>query len=103
MDESGAGAPAMARLIFESLAARYAEVLGRIAVHSGKELKRLFIVGGASQNEFLNRLTREATGLEVFRGSPESSTVGNFAVQLAALEQPPGSVWAAKLTSAQQL
>jgi rhamnulokinase len=43
-------------------------------------------VGGASQNEFLNRLTEEATGLQVHRGSPESSTVGNFAVQMAALE-----------------
>jgi rhamnulokinase len=86
MDESAAGAPAMARLIFESLAARYAEVLERIALHSGKELKRLFVVGGASQNEFLNRLTTEATGLQVFRGSAESSTVGNLAVQMAVLD-----------------
>jgi rhamnulokinase len=86
MDESAAGAPAMARLIFESLAARYAEVLGRISVHSSKEFTRLFVVGGASQNEFLNRLTAEATGLKVFRGSSESSTVGNLAVQLAVLD-----------------
>ena len=86
MDESPAGAPAMARLIFESLAARYAEVLDRIAMHSGKEFTRLFVVGGASQNELLNRLTAEATGLQVFRGSAESSTVGNFAVQLAVLD-----------------
>jgi rhamnulokinase len=86
LDESPEGAPVFASLIFHSLAARYAEVLGRIALHSGKQLKRLFVVGGASRNEFLNRLTREATGLEVFRGSPESSTVGNFAVQMAALE-----------------
>ena len=86
MDESSAGAPAMASLIFHSLAARYAQVLRRIAVHSGKEFERLFVVGGASQNEFLNRLTAEATGLQVFRGSAESSTVGNFAVQLAVLD-----------------
>ena len=33
-----------------------------------------------------NRLTAQATRLEVLRGSPESSTVGNFAVQLATLE-----------------
>ena len=58
----------------------------RVAFLTGKKLKRLFIVGGANQNAFLNRLTSEATGLEVFRGSPESSTVGNFAVQLATLE-----------------
>jgi rhamnulokinase len=86
LDESPANAPAFASLIFHSLAARYAQVLNRVAFLTDKKLKRLFIVGGANQNAFLNRLTAEATGLEVFRGSPESSTVGNFAVQLATLE-----------------
>lgn len=86
LDERGANAPAFAHLIFHSLAARYAQVLERVAFHSGKKLKRLFIVGGASQNDLLNRLTEEATGLEVVRGSAESSTVGNFATQMAALE-----------------
>jgi rhamnulokinase len=86
LDESPANAPAFASLIFHSLAARYAKVLDRVAFLTGKRLKRLFIVGGASQNAFLNRLTQQATGLEVFRGAPESSTVGNFAVQLATLE-----------------
>jgi rhamnulokinase len=86
LDESPANAPQFASLIFHSLAARYAAVLDRVALLTDKKLKRLFIVGGANQNAFLNRLTAEATGLEVFRGSPESSTVGNFAVQLATLE-----------------
>jgi rhamnulokinase len=84
LDESNAAL--FASLIFHSLAARYAEVLARVALHSGKEFKRLFIVGGGSRNEFLNRLTASATGLEVFRGSTESSTIGNFAVQLAVLD-----------------
>jgi rhamnulokinase len=86
LEERPDNAPEFASLIFHSLAARYAEVLERVALHSGKELKRLFVVGGGSQNEFLNRLTQEATKLEVFRGAAESSTVGNFAVQLAVLE-----------------
>ena len=86
LDESPANAPEFASLIFHSLAARYAKVLDRVAFLTGKRLKRLFIVGGANQNTFLNRLTQEATRLEVHRGSPESSTVGNFAVQLATLE-----------------
>jgi len=86
LDESPANAPAFASLIFHSLAARYARVLDRVAFLTGKRLQRLFIVGGASQNTFLNRLTQEATGLEVFRGAAESSTVGNFAIQLAILE-----------------
>jgi rhamnulokinase len=46
----------------------------------------MYIVGGASRNTFLNRLTASATGLEVLCGAVESSTIGNFAVQLAALE-----------------
>ena len=86
LDEGPENAPVFASLIFHSLAAQYAKVLERVALHSGKKLRRLFIVGGASQNDFLNRLTRQATGLELHRGSPESSTVGNFAVQLATLE-----------------
>jgi rhamnulokinase len=86
LDESPENAPVFASLIFHSLAARYAKVLDRVAFHSGKKLKRLFVVGGASQNDYLNQLTKEATGLELFRGAAESSTVGNFAVQLAVLE-----------------
>jgi rhamnulokinase len=86
LDEKAENAPAFANLIFHSLAARYAHVLQRLAYHSGKTLKRLFIVGGASQNDLLNRLTAEATGLQVLRGSTESSSVGNFATQMAALE-----------------
>jgi rhamnulokinase len=78
--------PAIANLIFHSLAACYAQVLSRISLHSGKRFRRLFIVGGGSQNLYLNHLTAEATGLEVIRGSQESSTIGNFAVQLARLQ-----------------
>lgn len=86
LDESPENAAQFANLIFHSLASRYAEVLQRLEVHSGKRFKRLFLVGGGSRNEYLNRLTRDATGLDLICGSPESSTLGNFAVQLAALE-----------------
>ena len=81
-----ADAPSMASLILHSLAARYAQVLTRVQHHSGKSLRRLFIVGGGSRNTLLNRLTANATGLEVICGAAESSTIGNFAVQLAVLE-----------------
>ena len=45
LDEFPENAPAFASLIFHSLAARYAKVLDRISLHSGKQFKRLFIVG----------------------------------------------------------
>jgi rhamnulokinase len=83
---SDAATPSIANLIIHSLAARYAEVLASIAKITGKKLKRLFIVGGGSQNTLLNRLTAKRTGLEVIPGATESTTIGNFAVQLAALQ-----------------
>ena len=86
LDEAPENAPAFVSLILHSLAQRYAEVLTRIREHTGKSIRRIYIVGGGSQNAFLNRLTSQATGLEVRRGSVESSTLGNFAVQLATLE-----------------
>ena len=88
--EDTSAAPAFASLIFHSLAARYREVLAKIEAHTGKRLKRVFIVGGGSRNEFLNGLIGEVTGLEVHRGSAESSTLGNFALQLAVLDGDDG-------------
>ena len=86
MDESPEAAPAFANVIFHSLAARYKVVLENISGHTGKKLKRVFIVGGGSRNQYLNRLIAERTGLEVHTGSAESSTIGNFAIQLAVLD-----------------
>jgi rhamnulokinase len=80
------GAPAIANLIFHSLAERYAQVLDSIETITGKSLRRVFIVGGGNRNHLLNRLTRQCTGLEIILGSTESTTIGNFAVQLAALD-----------------
>jgi rhamnulokinase len=56
------------------------------AVLTGRRFRRLYVVGGGSRNSLLNELTRRATGLDVILGSPQSSTIGNFSVQLAALE-----------------
>ena len=103
LDPTPHHAPALASFLFHSLAARYAEVLRNVATITGKKLRRLYIMGGGSQNELLNRLTAEATGLEVIRAGTECSTLGNFAVQLAALEPldhtRPTAAWAARLQS----
>jgi len=77
--------PVMANLIFHSLAARYSEVLGNLENVTGKKFKQLYIVGGGSKNTLLNQLTQKTTGLQIVTGSVESSTVGNFAIQLATL------------------
>jgi rhamnulokinase len=98
-----AHAAEMASFLFHSLAARYAVVLRKVSEITGKHFRKLYIMGGGSQNEFLNRLTAQATGLEVRRAGTECSTIGNFAVQLATLETStnsrPSAAWAATLES----
>jgi rhamnulokinase len=101
-------APQMTSLILYSLAARYRQIMSSLAQITGKRLRRIYIVGGGSRNTLLNRLTEAATGLEVRCGAVESATIGNFAVQLAALEDPrPEGVaaatvahWAQRILSA---
>ena len=104
IEEHPASMPVFARLIFHSLAERYATVLADVEALTEKKLTKLAVVGGGSLNAFLNRLTAEATGLEVCRGVAESSTTGNFAVQLASFEGSANSpdriaFWARTLAS----
>jgi rhamnulokinase len=78
--------PAYASLIFHSLAHRYGDVLRDLVRLTGHRHERIYVVGGGSLNPLLNRLTAEVTGLPLSCGVVESSTIGNFAVQLASLE-----------------
>lgn len=78
--------PLFARLIFESLSARYASALTSLESMLGRKFTRIHILGGASRNKLLTSLTEQRTGLPVSIGHPESTTIGSFAVQLAASE-----------------
>lgn len=72
---------AMARTILDSLALRYASVLGTIEMLTGIEIRGVQIVGGGSQNEYLNQATANATGLPVLAGPVEATVTGNMLVQ----------------------
>jgi rhamnulokinase len=85
LDEPG-NEPQFARVIFESLAARYATALTDLQQILGRKLASVHIIGGASRNRLLADLTSQRTGLPVDCGHPESSTIGNLAIQLAACE-----------------
>ncbi len=77
-------------LILHSLAARYTAVLHQVESLTAKHFQRLYVVGGGSRNTLLNQLTQQATGLQLICGAQESSTLGNFSIQLAALERMHG-------------
>jgi rhamnulokinase len=78
--------PVFARAIFESLADRYGFALTSLESLLGRKLDRIHILGGASRNNLLTELTEKRTRQPVEIGHPESSTIGNLAVQLAASE-----------------
>jgi rhamnulokinase len=83
--------PRFVRLILESLAARYAEVLSNLQRITGRNVTRIHVLGGGSRNALLLELTARRTGLPVDAGNAESSTLGNFAVQIVAQNGPPTS------------
>jgi rhamnulokinase len=86
IDDRPGNEPLFARVIFESLAQRYATALQSVERMLNYSIHRIHILGGGSLNQLLTRLTAERTGLPVETGNVESSTVGNFAVQLASAE-----------------
>ena len=73
-----------AKTILDSLALRYASVLRRIESLTERKIEGVHIVGGGSQNEYLNQATATATGLPVRAGPVEATVIGNVVVQAIA-------------------
>ena len=44
--------------------------------------EKLYIVGGGAKNQFLNRLTEEATGKQVVALPIEATALGNLKIQM---------------------
>ena len=70
------------RCICISLAKKYAEVKAQMEGCTNKKINKIYIVGGGSRNQLLNRLTAEFTGCEVIKGEVEATAMGNILVQL---------------------
>ena len=72
------------RVIFESLALRYREVLDVFRGLSTNPIEKLHIIGGGSRNGLLNQFTSNAIGLPVLAGPSEASSIGNIMLQAKA-------------------
>ena len=70
------------RCICISLAKKYAEVKAQMERCTNKKINKIYIVGGGSRNQLLNRLTAEFTGCEVVKGEVEATAMGNILVQV---------------------
>ena len=74
----------LSRIVLESLAMCYATALRALEQVTGRRLKGVHIIGGGSQNAFLNQATADATGLAVLAGPVEATAIGNVLVQAIA-------------------
>jgi rhamnulokinase len=69
------------RVILESLAQRYRQVLESLESLTGRAIQVIHIVGGGSQNRLLNQLVANATGRIVLAGPKEATAAGNVLIQ----------------------
>ncbi len=74
------------RCAYRSLAQGYRQAIEEIERNTGKEYRKLYIVGGGARNRYLNRLTEEATGKQVIALPIEATALGNISIQTEAEE-----------------
>ena len=72
----------LARVILQSLAAGYHKAIEGLERLTGRTLDTLYVVGGGSRDDYLNRLTAQATGKRVYAGPSEATAMGNLLVQM---------------------
>lgn len=74
----------IAKAILDSLALRCSSVLRTIEELTGQKIEGVQVVGGGSQNDYLNQATATATGKPVLAGPVEATVTGNVLVQAIA-------------------
>ncbi len=74
--------PAIASVIYNSLAKCYAEKLEEIQKITGVKYDRLHVIGGGSNAKYLNELTAKYTGIPVYAGPGEATAIGNILAQM---------------------
>lgn len=70
------------RCAYRSLALSYKQAIDELEANTGTKYEKLYIVGGGAKNEFLNRLTEEATGKKVIALAIEATALGNLKIQM---------------------
>lgn len=70
------------KCVLLSLAERYRKGIDGLNRLLPRPISKLQIIGGGSQNRYLNRLTAQVTGLEVEAGPVEATAIGNIRAQM---------------------
>ena len=76
--------PELLAVIYYSLAEAYRDTLNELEARTGRTLGALYIIGGGSQDTYLNELTAKISGREVYTGVVEATATGNLLCQMLA-------------------
>ena len=79
LPESAAG---YFRCAYRSLAQCYRQAIAELEHNTGRSYDSLYIVGGGAKNQYLNRLTEEATSKRVLALPIEATALGNLNLQM---------------------
>lgn len=71
----------LAKVVLDSLAFRYASVVGTIDELTGRRAPGIHIIGGGGRNVYLNQATADAAGRPVVAGPAEATATGNLLLQ----------------------
>jgi len=77
----------LTRVILDSLALRYASVVGTIESLAGERVPGIHVVGGGCRNDYLNQATADASGRPVLAGPVEATATGNLLLQAIAASE----------------
>ncbi|MCL1795272.1 MAG: FGGY family carbohydrate kinase [Clostridia bacterium] len=69
------------RIVMQSLACKYRYVIEKLEKLTERRYGRIYLLGGGSQNSFLNQLTADITGKSVLAGPADAAGVGNILTQ----------------------
>ncbi len=70
--------------VYHSLASLYSDTANEIESIVGKKIDEIHIMGGGGADVYLNRLTAEKSGRDVFAGIKEATATGNLLAQIMA-------------------
>ena len=92
--QSGQKVPAnineLSSLVYQSLADSYAQTVRALETLTGKGYSTIRIVGGGSQDKYLNQLTARACCKKVIAGPVEGTAIGNILVQMMSMGEIDG-------------
>lgn len=70
--------------VYRSMALSYKKAIEELENITGKQFKKIVIVGGGAKNKYLNRLVEEYTNKRVIAMPIEATALGNIKVQMKA-------------------